>query len=260
MVDPLRRPGHPPARGDRAPPKPMVEIGVRPILWHIMKLYGPHGFQRFVLCLGYKGWEIKQYFLRYHEMLARLHRGAWTASRPPQFHNADGERELAGHLRRDRGRHGDRRPTLARAPATSTPTPSASPTATPSADVDIDALLDFHHAQGRIATVTGVHPTSRYGEIEVDGRGSLEFTEKPTAPMASSRAASSSSSARRFDYLDDDPQLFLEHEPLQRPRPRRPALGLRARGLLAPDGHLPRLPPPQRALEAGAAAVEGLVR
>ena len=50
-------------------PKPMVEIGTRPILWHIMKIYGAHGLDRFVLCLGYKGWEIKQYFLSYREML-----------------------------------------------------------------------------------------------------------------------------------------------------------------------------------------------
>ena len=51
-------------------PKPMIRVGSRPILWHIMKHYGAHGFERFVLCLGYKGWEIKQYFLRYKEMLS----------------------------------------------------------------------------------------------------------------------------------------------------------------------------------------------
>jgi glucose-1-phosphate cytidylyltransferase len=81
-------------------PKPMVEIGEQPILWHILKLYGAHGFGRFVLCLGYKGWVIKQYFLRYHEM-----RRDFTVAMqgPPdvRFHNEVGER-LARHLRRDR--------------------------------------------------------------------------------------------------------------------------------------------------------------
>src|SRR6187549_2748607 len=70
-------------------PKPMVEIGGRPILWHIMKLYGVHGLDRFVLCLGYKSWEIKQYFLRYKEMLGDF-TIAMDGSRPAEFHNENG--------------------------------------------------------------------------------------------------------------------------------------------------------------------------
>ena len=83
-------------------------------------------------------------------------------------------------------------------------------------NVDIDALLDFHRAQGRIATVTGVHPTSRYGEMQVDGGRVVEFNEKPTSPKAWSRGGFFVFEREVFDYLDDDPQLFLEHEPLQR--------------------------------------------
>ena len=70
-------------------PKPMVEIGPQPILWHIMKIYGAHGLDRFVLCLGYKGWEIKQYFLRYKEMHCDF-TVAMDGSRPLEIHNQDG--------------------------------------------------------------------------------------------------------------------------------------------------------------------------
>ena len=160
-------------------PKPMVEIGPQPILWHIMKIYGAHGLDRFVLCLGYKGWEIKQYFLRYREMHCDF-----TVS-------MDGEPAARASTTRT---------------ATSTgrsPAPRPAPTPAPArasgwceitsrrqtfcftygdavGDVDIDALLDFHRSQGRLATVTGVHPTSRYGEMQVDGGRVVEFNEKPT--------------------------------------------------------------------------------
>ena len=110
-------------------PKPMVEIGPQPILWHIMKIYGAHGLDRFVLCLGYKGWEIKQYFLRYKEMHCDFTL-AMDGSRPLEIHNQDGYESLAGDLRRDRRRDRHRRPPLARCGTTSTPPPSASPTAT----------------------------------------------------------------------------------------------------------------------------------
>ncbi|MEZ5312517.1 MAG: sugar phosphate nucleotidyltransferase [Thermoanaerobaculia bacterium] len=109
-------------------PKPMVEIGDQPILWHIMKHYGEAGLRRFVLCLGYKGWAIKQYFLRYHEM-----RRDFTVSMkgdPPRgpLPQPGGRGGLAGHLRRDRRRQRHGRPAQASSRATSTPRPSASPT------------------------------------------------------------------------------------------------------------------------------------
>jgi len=121
----------------RVPAKPMVEIGPQPILWHIMKAYGAHGFDRFVLCLGYKGWEIKQYFLRYKEMHCDF-TVAMDGSRPLEVHNQDGfeswrvtcaepaprrppalasgsaavrrRRHFLLHLRRRRERRGRRRP------------------------------------------------------------------------------------------------------------------------------------------------------
>jgi glucose-1-phosphate cytidylyltransferase len=193
-------------------PKPMVEIGPQPILWHIMKIYGAHGLDRFVLCLGYKGWEIKQYFLRYKEMHCDFTL-AMDGSRGPEIHNDDGYEswrvtcaetgpDTATGARLWRVRRYVEAPTfcLTYGDAVS--------------DVDIGALLAFHHAQGRLATVTGVHPTSRYGELEVDDDRVVEFAEKPVAQGLVSggffvfeRGA--------LDYLDDDPDLFLEQRPLR---------------------------------------------
>ena len=194
-------------------PKPMVEVGNRPILWHIMKHYGAHGLDRFVLCLGYKGWEIKQYFLRYKEMLGDF-TVAMDGSRPTEFHNADGveswrvtcaetgaDSATGARLWRVR-RYLEEAPTfcLTYGDAVS--------------DVDLGALLDFHWRQGRLATVTGVHPTSRYGEMEVEGSRVVEFAEKPVAQGVVS-GGFFVFQREVLGYFDEDPQLFLEHRPLR---------------------------------------------
>jgi glucose-1-phosphate cytidylyltransferase len=194
-------------------PKPMVEIGTRPILWHIMKLYGAHGLDRFVLCLGYKGWEIKQYFLRYQEMLSdfTVH---MDGSRPLEFHNEDGRESW----RVTCAETGADTATGARLWAVRRYVEQAETFCLTYgdgvADVDIGALLAFHRAHGRLATVTGVHPTSRFGEIEVDGDRVVEFAEKPVAQgLVSGGFFVFQREALR--YLDDDPQLFLEQKPLR---------------------------------------------
>ena len=195
-------------------PKPMVEIGEQPILWHIMKTYGAHGIDRFVLCLGYLGWEIKQYFLRYREMhrdfTVRLDR-----EEPPQFHNREAdeawrvtlaetgaETATGGRLWRVRDYIDTETFCFTYGDAVS--------------DIDIDALLDFHYRSGRIATVTGVHPTSRYGEMRVDGGKVVEFNEKPTLAEGVVSGGFFVFQREVFGYLNDDPQLFLELEPLQK--------------------------------------------
>lgn len=199
-------------------PKPMVEIGPQPILWHIMKIYRAHGLRRFLLCLGYKGWEIKQFFLRYREMHADftidMARGDDGGI---EFHNEIG--------------HEDWKVTCAETGADS---------ATGArlwrvrrhleaigaetfcftygdavGDVDIDALLEFHWKEGRIGTVTGVHPTSRYGEMKAEGGKVLEFDEKPTHAEGVVSGGFFVFERRIFDYLDDDPQLFFEQRPLR---------------------------------------------
>lgn len=196
-------------------PKPMVEIGDHPILWHILKLYGVHGFERFVLCLGYKGWAIKQYFLRYHEM-----RRDFTVAMkgdPPdvRFHNDVGAEEwrvtcaetgsnsgTGGRLKLVEQYVDQQTFLFTYGDAVGT--------------VDLDALLAFHRAQGRIATVTGVHPTSRYGEMRVERGKVLEFNEKPTVAEGVVSGGFFVFEREVFDYLGEDPGCFLELEPLQR--------------------------------------------
>ena len=194
-------------------PKPLVEIGDKPILWHIMKLYGHHGFRRFVLCLGYKSSLIKDFFLRYRE-----HVSDFTISldrdHTKVYHGdaADENWEVTcaetglttatgGRLWRVRDyidsdtfmfTYGDG---LGR--------------------VDISRLLDFHYEQGRIGTVTGVHPTSRYGEMGVDGDRVAEFNEKPTIAEGFVSGGFFVFQRQFFEYMNDDPQLFFEHSPLR---------------------------------------------
>ena len=194
-------------------PKPLVEIGEQPILWHIMKIFGHHGARRFVLCLGYKSFMIKEFFLRYREHVSNFSIEL-SNDHQPDFHdnNADedwrvtlvetGLKTATGaRLRRVRDyvdtdtfmfTYGDG-----------------------IGAVDISALLDFHYEQGRIGTVTGVHPTSRYGEMRVDGHQVVEFNEKPTLPEGFVSGGFFVFQREFFDYLTDDPDLFFEHAPLQ---------------------------------------------
>ncbi len=201
-------------------PKPMVEIGPYPILWHIMKIYRCHGLRRFVLCLGYRGWEIKQYFLRYNE----LHRDftlALDGSDSLELHpsvNPDGSAGSEDWLVTC-AETGQQSGTGARLKLVQRYVQDAPLVCFTYGDavgnVDISALLDFHRAQGRLATVTGVRPTSRYGEMHVDGSQVVEFNEKPVAEGVVSGGFFVFDPSV-FDYLDDDPQLFFELEPMQR--------------------------------------------
>jgi glucose-1-phosphate cytidylyltransferase len=193
-------------------PKPMVEIGHRPILWHIMKIYGAYGVRRFILCLGYKGFVIKQYFLRYHE-----HERDFTVtldgSRPLEFHN-----EVAEPWRVTCAETGEETGTGARLRLVRdyVDTPTFFFTYGDAVgDIDVPGLLDLHRREGRVATVTGVHPTSRYGEMKADGAQVVEFNEKPTVAEGAVSGGFFVFERQVFDYLGDDPGLFLELDPLQ---------------------------------------------
>ena len=174
-------------------PKPMVEIGGMPILWHIMKIYSQHGFRKFILCLGYKGWVIKQYFLRFHEMMQDFTVG--MDGSPPEFHNSAGLEDWritcaeTGEMTGTGGR-------LWRVQDYIKSDTFCFTYGDAVGNVDIDKLLDYHFDKARVATVTGVHPTSRYGEMQVEDGLAVEFNENPPSRKASSPAASSSSRRR----------------------------------------------------------------
>jgi glucose-1-phosphate cytidylyltransferase len=196
-------------------PKPMVDIGGKPILWHVMKTYSHYGFRRFVLALGYKSDSIKRYFLEYREHFSdfTLH---LSEGGQPEFTDGDSleeweitfaetglvtgtgarVRKLAPYLNSDYFllTYGDG-----------------------VGAVNVQALVEQHVRAGRIGTVTGVHPTSRYGEMHVEGGRVSEFNEKPT--KADGWVSGGFFVFDRLfveKYLDDDEGLLLEKAPLQR--------------------------------------------
>jgi glucose-1-phosphate cytidylyltransferase len=184
-------------------PKPMVEIGERPILWHIMKVYGHYDLERFVLCLGYKGWVIKQYFLRLHEML-RDFTVPMDGTDGPVFHNNVGEERW----RVTCAETGADTATGARLKLVQSYIDTDTFLFTYGdavAAIDIDKLLEFHWDQGRIATVTGIHPTSRYGEMLVEEGRVVEFNEKPTVAEGAVSGGFFVFQREVFDYMNDDP-------------------------------------------------------
>jgi glucose-1-phosphate cytidylyltransferase len=157
-------------------PKPMVEIGDRPILWHIMRLYARHGWNEFVLCLGYKGDAIRDYFLNYEHHNADV--TVTLGSRSVEMHDAleesgwrvtlaeTGEATMTGTRLRRVGRYlGGQRFMATYGDGLS--------------DVDLKRLLEFHVSHGRLATVTAVRPSSRFGELSIQGGMVKVFQEKP---------------------------------------------------------------------------------
>jgi len=199
-------------------PKPLVDIGGKPILWHIMKLYGAHGYRRFILCLGYKSEQIKRYFLDYQAEVSdfTLHMGDGHRQ---QFHNSYGHEDWevtfaeTGLLSGTGARVRRVEPYLRDCDTFLLTYGDGI------GDVDLDALLQRHHEGGRTGTVTAVHPGSRYGEMKVakDLSSVSEFNEKPT--MADGWVSGGFFAFQRSfidDHLDDDPDLMLEGHPLQR--------------------------------------------
>jgi glucose-1-phosphate cytidylyltransferase len=209
-------------------PKPMIDIGGQPILWHIMKLYGHHGFRRFILCLGYKSWSVKEYFLHYRERTAdftiRL-----GHSPEPQILGA-GSVEDWEVTCVETGLHAGTGARIA-AVGPHIDTPLFCVTYGDGiGDVDLTALLHHHLECGRIGTVTAVRPTSRFGEMRTDDPSALvtEFSEKPSSADGWVSGGFFVFQREFLDYLPDDPGLFLEQGPLQK---------LTADGQLSMFGH-----------------------
>jgi glucose-1-phosphate cytidylyltransferase len=193
-------------------PKPMVEIGGRPILWHIMRLYERHGLREFVLALGYKGEVIKDYFLNYHarqsDITIQLRSGQVAFSNPTvedwsvSLVDTGAATQTGGRLLRLRERlH-----------------PSGSFMLTYGdgvANVDLRALLAFHRAHGRLATVTAVRPAARFGDLEIAGDRVTVFAEKPQMGEGWVSGGFFVFEPGVFDYIADD-STMLERAPLER--------------------------------------------
>jgi glucose-1-phosphate cytidylyltransferase len=193
-------------------PKPMIPIGGRPILWHIMKGYSQQGFNDFVLCLGYKSWVIKRFFLDYH--LAGTDFSLRVGSSSSVRVHGSGASEDWQVTLAETGEDAMTACRLKRVEKYLTGDRFMLTYGDGVGDVDLHALLDHHASQGTIGTVTAVRPPGRFGEIELDGPRVVEFMEKPL--MARGRISGGFFVFQRcfLDRLGSDPSLVLEHAPL----------------------------------------------
>jgi glucose-1-phosphate cytidylyltransferase len=194
-------------------PKPMVEVGQRPILWHIMKLYAHYGLREFVLCLGYRGSAIKEYFLNYEAMNSdcTLRLGD---RRTAVYHDPHAESDFTVTL----ADTGDATMTGGRIRRVQRYVDGDTFLATYGdglADVDLRALISFHRRHGRLATLTAVRAQSRYGIVDLDQDGRVaRFREKPMLDEWV-HVGFFVFQRRLFDYLTGD-ECVLEREPLER--------------------------------------------
>ncbi len=199
-----------------ARPKPMIEIGGRPILWHIMKGYAAHGFTDFVLCLGYRGDMIKRYFLDYEAMASdvTVDLGRGVAEGVTIHRRSDPEPWRVTLV--DTGAEAMTGARLLRA-RRYIDTPAWMMTYGDGlADVDLARLLAFHRRHGRAATVTGVRPASRFGELILRGDAVTRFSEKPQVHEGQVNGGFFVLTQKAFDYLSEDDACSFEREPLER--------------------------------------------
>ncbi len=192
-------------------PKPMVEIGGRPILWHIMKIYAHYGLSDFVLALGYKGEVVKDYFLHYHARLSDLTVQLGTGR--AEYSNPTAEDWTVSLV--DTGvdtMTGGR--LLRLKPRLPTTGPFMLTYGDGVADVDLSALLAFHRAHGKLATVTAVRPSARFGGMHLQSGMVLDFKEKPQSGEGWINGGFFVFEPGVFDYLTGD-DTVLEQSPLE---------------------------------------------
>lgn len=196
-------------------PKPMVPIGGRPILWHIMKTYAAHGFKDFILCLGYKGNVIKEYFRNYQWMSTDV---SLKLGEKPDIHFHDSHDEqnwnvtlaetgeetmTAGRIERIRRHLGnDEEFFLTYGDGVSS--------------VDITAELAFHRRHKKLLTLTAVHPPGRFGELTLNEESTVKaFNEKPQTETGWINGGYFIASTKIFDYLHDTDAMMFEQKPMR---------------------------------------------
>lgn len=194
-------------------PKPMIEIGGNPILWHIMKYYSHFGHNEFIICCGYKGYIIKEYFADYY-----LHRSDITfdfsAENKMIIHNNVAEpwkvtiidtglnTQTGARIKRVQKYIGNGRFMLTYGDGVS--------------DVDISALVAYHEKNGKYATMTAIQPGGRFGVLDVDEHNSIKrFTEKAKEDGGWINGGFMVLEPEIFNYLNDDPNLIFERKPLE---------------------------------------------
>lgn len=196
-------------------PKPMVEIGGRPLLWHLMRKYASHGITEFIICLGYKGHAIRQFFLNFQAMASDF-TVILGKPREIEFHNPSvaeanwrvtlvdtGENSMTGArvLRASRYLGNDTRFCLTYGDGLS--------------DVDLAQVIKFHEREKCLVTVTGVRPPSRFGEMDIQSSRVASFSEKPQMREGYINGGFFVIEREFLRYLKDDDTCVLERQPLE---------------------------------------------
>lgn len=188
-----------------ARPKPMVEIGGKPILWHIMKLYSHHGIKEFVVCLGYRGYMIKEYFANYFlhmsDVTVDMHENAMEVhqryAEPWKVTLVDtGEATQTGGRLKRVARYLGEEPTFCFTYGDGV------------GDVNIDACLHFHHQHGLAATISAVTPPGRFGALVLDGNRVSSFHEKPPGDGGLINGGFFILNREVLDVIDDDQTVW----------------------------------------------------
>ena len=195
-------------------PKPMVPVGDFPILWHIMKTYAHYGHKEFVLCLGYKGHVIKDYFLNYR-FLTNDFTLQLGAAQNLAFHGSCRDEDWSITMA-DTGEDtmtGGRVKRIEKYVQGDTFMLTYGDGV---GNIDINALLEFHRQHGRLATLTGVRPPGRFGELVTHDSQITEFNEKPQTSSGRINGGFFVFSRAAFRYLSADAHSILEQEPLRR--------------------------------------------
>jgi glucose-1-phosphate cytidylyltransferase len=192
-------------------PKPMVEIGGRPILWHILKIYSQHGINDFIICCGYKGYVIKEFFANYF-----LHTSDVTFDlrhNKMTVHNSDAEPWRVTLV--DTGESTGTGGRLRRVRHHLTPgEPFCMTYGDGVSNVDITASIAFHRQHSKLVTLTSIQPLSRYGALGLDGNSILSFQEKPADEGGWINGGFFVLSPDAIDAVTDDAQMF-EREPIE---------------------------------------------
>jgi len=193
-------------------PKPMVEIGGMPILWHIMKHYSHYGYNEFIVCLGYKGYAIKEFFANYflhrsnitfdiQNNIMKVHN---TISEPWKVTLIDtGEHTMTGgRIKRIQEYIGEETFMLTYGDGVS--------------NIDINQLVEFHKSHGKIGTISSTQPEGRFGSLEINNDHSVNrFMEKPKGDGSWINIGFFVFEARIFDYIQNDSTLVFEKAPLE---------------------------------------------
>ncbi|MGC8928831.1 MAG: glucose-1-phosphate cytidylyltransferase [Myxococcota bacterium] len=192
-------------------PKPMIEIGGRPILWHILKIYSHYGFNEFIICLGYKGYIIKEFFMNYY-----IHQSDITVDlreNRVEIHKTSSEQwrvtlidtglntMTGGRLKRVRDYIDEDEFMMTYGDGVG--------------DININELLKFHRNEKTLATLTAVQPSGRFGVLKLDGNRIISFQEKPKGDGGWINAGFFVLNKKVFDYITGDETIW-EREPLER--------------------------------------------